>query len=62
MEAGDRAAGDGDEAEGEERSGNDRPAAVRRTRVSAGICRPGLTMTMPSTSSAIVPIFMNELR
>ena len=30
--------------------------------VNAGICRIGLTTMTPTTSSAIVPIFMNELR
>ena len=30
--------------------------------VSGGICSTGLTTTMPTTSSAMVPIFMNELR
>ena len=30
--------------------------------VMAGSCSTGLTITMPSTSSVMVPIFMNELR
>ena len=63
VEAGDRAAGDRDEHEREERTRDDRAAAADELRERPGICSVGVDDDRRrSTSSAIVPIFMNVLR
>ena len=58
MEAGDGAAGDGDEDEREDLARDDRAAAVHELAMTASIFSSGLTIMMPTTSTAMVPSFM----
>ena len=58
MEAGQRAARDRDEDEREQRAGEDRALPLEANSVTASFSIIGSLTTMPTASSAIVPIFM----
>ena len=49
-------------ANGNERPGHDRAAAADELRERRHLAAPGSRRSTPTISSAIVPIFMNELR